>query len=383
MSTISCSNELHVELHVLSPCCSRLVLQASDRGSPVLTGTSIVRVQVVDVNDNSPAIPPMQPVVMAESKTFSSRLCMFVVERLPHLFFVTDNNKESIWESSDESPSPLCWKLTRITVCWQHAHCFCSLSERIYILYFYHLFNFLSLSTYTIFNLDFLTFVVLALRSSSWVHGDAGERQRCRPQLHHHLQLLRQLHHQRQLRHRPLHGAGDPEPLPGPRGADGAHTEGLGVRLPTPHHRRGQSSSAGCQWQRSHLLSGFIPGILTSMWSIIWTISIYSLSLWRCCFAFKVDNVLIMFCYFCSCRWSCLNWPLPERWCWLYQPQTETLGSMARSPTGSCHLLYRDSTSTQTTVRHVEIQTALCNVDSSPFWLIATFSQTETQLTKA
>ncbi|XP_046901910.1 protocadherin-23 [Hypomesus transpacificus] len=45
----------------------KLVLQASDRGSPALTGTSIVRVQVVDVNDNSPAIPPMQPVVMAEN----------------------------------------------------------------------------------------------------------------------------------------------------------------------------------------------------------------------------------------------------------------------------------------------------------------------------
>lgn len=77
------------------------MLQASDRGIPALTGTSIVRVQVVDVNDNSPAIPPMQPVVMAESKTFSSRPCMFVVERLPDLCFVTDNNnKESIWESS-------------------------------------------------------------------------------------------------------------------------------------------------------------------------------------------------------------------------------------------------------------------------------------------
>ncbi|KAL2098180.1 hypothetical protein ACEWY4_007387 [Coilia grayii] len=45
----------------------KLVLQAADRGSPPLTGNCTVRIQVVDVNDNSPAIPPMEPVVIAEN----------------------------------------------------------------------------------------------------------------------------------------------------------------------------------------------------------------------------------------------------------------------------------------------------------------------------
>ncbi|XP_059190480.1 protocadherin-23 [Centropristis striata] len=45
----------------------KLVLQAADRGNPPLTSTATIRVQVVDVNDNSPAIPPMEPVVIAEN----------------------------------------------------------------------------------------------------------------------------------------------------------------------------------------------------------------------------------------------------------------------------------------------------------------------------
>ncbi|CAL8331130.1 unnamed protein product [Lota lota] len=45
----------------------KLVVQATDRGSPALSGTTTIRVQVVDVNDNSPAIPPLRPVVVAEN----------------------------------------------------------------------------------------------------------------------------------------------------------------------------------------------------------------------------------------------------------------------------------------------------------------------------
>uniref|UniRef100_A0A3P8RRR1 Protocadherin-16 n=1 Tax=Amphiprion percula TaxID=161767 RepID=A0A3P8RRR1_AMPPE len=45
----------------------KLVLQAADRGKPSLSSTATVRVQVVDVNHNSPAIPPMEPVVIAEN----------------------------------------------------------------------------------------------------------------------------------------------------------------------------------------------------------------------------------------------------------------------------------------------------------------------------
>ncbi|KAK2908823.1 hypothetical protein Q8A67_004660 [Cirrhinus molitorella] len=45
----------------------KLILQAKDMGSPPLTGTCTVRVQVVDVNDNSPTIPTMDPLSIAEN----------------------------------------------------------------------------------------------------------------------------------------------------------------------------------------------------------------------------------------------------------------------------------------------------------------------------
>lgn len=46
----------------------RLILQATDKGNPPLSSTTTVRVQVVDINDNSPVIPPMETVFIAESE---------------------------------------------------------------------------------------------------------------------------------------------------------------------------------------------------------------------------------------------------------------------------------------------------------------------------
>ncbi|XP_074850070.1 protocadherin-23 [Carettochelys insculpta] len=45
----------------------RLVVQAADRGTPRLSATSLVMVQVVDINDNSPIIQPLGKVEVSES----------------------------------------------------------------------------------------------------------------------------------------------------------------------------------------------------------------------------------------------------------------------------------------------------------------------------
>lgn len=55
----------------------RLVLKAADKGKPSLTSTAVVRVQVVDINDNSPVIPPMEPVFIAESKSKPAHITAF------------------------------------------------------------------------------------------------------------------------------------------------------------------------------------------------------------------------------------------------------------------------------------------------------------------
>lgn len=45
----------------------KLVLQAADKGTPSFSSSATIRVQVVDVNDNSPTIPPMEPVLITEN----------------------------------------------------------------------------------------------------------------------------------------------------------------------------------------------------------------------------------------------------------------------------------------------------------------------------
>ena len=55
---------------------SRLVVQAADKGNPRLSATSIVRVQVLDVNDNPPVVQPLGEVEVREGKCDSTaKLC--------------------------------------------------------------------------------------------------------------------------------------------------------------------------------------------------------------------------------------------------------------------------------------------------------------------
>lgn len=46
----------------------RLVVQVADKGNPRLSATSVVRIQVVDINDNAPVVQPPGEVKVPESK---------------------------------------------------------------------------------------------------------------------------------------------------------------------------------------------------------------------------------------------------------------------------------------------------------------------------
>jgi protocadherin-16/23 len=45
-----------------------LIVQATDRGVPRLSGTALVKIQVTDINDNAPVFLPSEAVEIAESK---------------------------------------------------------------------------------------------------------------------------------------------------------------------------------------------------------------------------------------------------------------------------------------------------------------------------
>ncbi|KAG8453995.1 hypothetical protein GDO86_000570 [Hymenochirus boettgeri] len=44
----------------------RLIIQAADQGSPKCSSTSVIRVLIVDINDNAPTIPPLNALLIAE-----------------------------------------------------------------------------------------------------------------------------------------------------------------------------------------------------------------------------------------------------------------------------------------------------------------------------
>lgn len=45
-----------------------LTVQATDKGMPRLSSTSVIKIQVTDINDNAPAFLPSEAVEIAESK---------------------------------------------------------------------------------------------------------------------------------------------------------------------------------------------------------------------------------------------------------------------------------------------------------------------------
>ena len=53
-------------------CGSRLVVMATDRGSPRLAGSATLTVIIVDLNDNSPTIPLPREVRVAEGRSHNT-----------------------------------------------------------------------------------------------------------------------------------------------------------------------------------------------------------------------------------------------------------------------------------------------------------------------
>lgn len=49
-----------------------MIVQAADKGNPRLSATSIVKIQVLDVNDNAPVVHPLGEVDVPESKCDST-----------------------------------------------------------------------------------------------------------------------------------------------------------------------------------------------------------------------------------------------------------------------------------------------------------------------
>lgn len=45
-----------------------LIVQAADRGVPRLSATTLVEIQVIDINDNAPVFLPSEAIEIAEGK---------------------------------------------------------------------------------------------------------------------------------------------------------------------------------------------------------------------------------------------------------------------------------------------------------------------------
>lgn len=47
---------------------TRLIVQATDKGLPRFSDTTMIKIQVIDINDNAPVFVPSEAVEIAESK---------------------------------------------------------------------------------------------------------------------------------------------------------------------------------------------------------------------------------------------------------------------------------------------------------------------------